>query len=125
MITEYHVQLILDKMDELRADLKELIDLFVAAECKITQQPTEMEVHMDEQKTPESVTINEQGISTAESSSVPETREAAAEKAVVQDTKPAKSKTATFKAYRVAGGQLSWNKWKEAGMPEKPEDAQV
>lgn len=125
MITEYHVQLILDKMDELRADLKELIDLFVAAECKITQQPTEMEVHMDEQKTPESVTINERGISTAESSSAPETREAAAEKTVAQDTKPAKSKTATFKAYRAAGGQLSWNKWKEAGMPEKPEDAQV
>lgn len=125
MITEYHVQLILDKMDELRADLKELIDRFVSAECKITQQPTEMEVYMDEQKTPESVTITEQGISTAEGNSVPETREAAAEKAVAQDTKPAKSKTATFKAYRAAGGKLSWKKWQDAGMPEKPEDAQV
>lgn len=120
MITEYHVQLILDKMDELRADLKELIDRFVSAECKITQQPTEMEVHMDEQKTPESVTITEQGISTTECNSAPETQEAAAENAVEKDTKPAKSKTAMFKAYKAAGGELSWKKWQDAGMPEKP-----
>lgn len=120
MITEYHVQLILDKMDELRADIKELTERFVAAECKITQQPTEMEVHMDEQKTSESVTITEQGISTAEGNSVPETREAAAEKTVAQDAEPAKSKTAMFKAYRAAGGKLSWKKWQDAGMPEKP-----
>ena len=125
MITEYHVQLILNKMDELRADLKELTDMFMAAGCKITQQPTKLEVYMDEQNTPESVTINEQGASTADSSSAPETHKAAAEKAVAKDAKPVKSKTATFKAYRAAGGQLSWNKWKAAGMPEKPEDAQV
>lgn len=125
MITEYHVQLILNKMDELRADLKELTDIFMAAGCKITQQPTKLEVYMDEQNTPESVTINEQGASTADSSSAPETHEAAAEKAVAKYAKPAKSKTATFKAYRADGGKLSWKKWQAAGMPEKPEDAQV
>lgn len=125
MITEYHVQLILNKMDELGANLKELIDLLKAAGCKITQQPTEMEVYMDEQKTPESVTINEQGISTTEGNSAPETREAAAEKTVAQDAKPAKSKTAVFKAYRAAGGKLSWKKWQDAGMPENADAAQV
>ena len=75
---------------------------------------------MDEQKTPESVTITEQGISTPDGTPAPEIREATAEKTVAQDTKPAKSKTATFKAYRAAGGKLSWKKWQDAGMPEKP-----
>lgn len=124
MITEYHVQLILNKMDELGNHIKELVSLF-RTEDKTIQQPTEMEVYMDEQKIPESVTITEQGISTAEVNSAPETREAAAEKTVAQDTKPAKSKTAMFKAYRAAGGKLSWKKWQDAGMPEKQEDAQV
>lgn len=119
MITEYHVQLILNKMDELGNHIKELVSLF-RTEDKTIQQPTEMEVYMDEQKIPESVTITEQGISTAEVNSAPETREAAAEKTVAQDTKPAKSKTAMFKAYRAAGGQLSWKKWQDVGMPEKP-----
>lgn len=119
MITEYHVQLILNKMDELRADFKKLVELFTSDD-KTIQQPTEMEVHMEEQKMPESVTITEQGVSTAEANPLPETPEAVADKTAVQGTKPAKSKTAMFKAYRAAGGQLSWNKWKDAGMPEKP-----
>lgn len=119
MITEYHVQLILNKMDELRDGIKKLTDLF-ASENRIIQQPTEMEVHMDEQKTPESVTITERGASTAECNSAPETQEATAEKKVAQDAEPAKSKTAMFKAYRAAGGKLSWKKWQDAGMPEKP-----
>lgn len=126
MITEYHVQLILNKMDELRADIKKLVELFTSDD-KTIQQPTEMEVYMDEQKTPESVTITEQGVSTAEANPVPDTPEAVADKTTVQGTKPAKSKskTAMFKAYRAAGGKLSWKKWQDAGMPEKPEDAQV
>lgn len=125
MITEYHVQLILEKMNELRKGQLELIDLLKAGQ-QIQQTTTPLEVNMnEEQNTPESVTINEQGASTAEANPAPETHEAAAEKAVAKDAKPAKSKTATFKAYRAAGGKLSWKKWQDAGMPEKPEDAQV
>lgn len=124
MITEYHVQLILNKMDELRADIKELIDLLKTGQ-QIQQTTFPLEVHMEEQKTPESVTITEQGVSTAEANPVPETPEAVADKTVVQGAERGKSKTATFKAYRAAGGKLSWKKWQDAGMPEKPEDAQV
>lgn len=126
MITEYHVQLILNKMDELRADIKELINLFTSDDKTIQQTTTPLEVNMnEEQKTPESVTITEQGASTAEANPVPETHEAVADKTAVQGAEHGKSKTATFKAYRAVGGKLSWKKWQDAGMPEKPEDAQV
>ena len=126
MITEYHVQLILNKMDELRAVLKELVNLFTSDDKAIQQTTTPLEVNMnEEQKTPESVTITEQGASTTEANPLPETPEAVADKTAVQGAERAKSKTATFKVYRAAGGKLSWKKWQDAGMPEKPEDAQV
>lgn len=130
MITDYHIQLITRKMDELLAGQKELIDL-LKAERQIITQTTQLEVTMEEQKTPESVTINEQGISTPVENSVPETPNPMVEQPVAQDAepevKPAKKKspTAMFKAYRAAGGKLSWKKWHDAGMPEAAEVAQV
>ena len=134
MITEYHIQLIIRKMEELQAGQRELIDL-LKQERQIINSITPSEVKMEEeQKTPESVTINEQGVSTPVENSVPETPNPTVEQPAAQDAEPGvkpakkKSPTAMFKAFREAGGKLSWAKWKAAGMPASPDaepDAKV
>lgn len=131
MITEYHIQLLTRKMDEIIANQKELIGLLKAEQetvnnytkkTEVTMEPQETTIDVravcDAEQTPnESVTIaqdEEAGVSTAASKD-----EAVAPKA------KGLSKTAAFKKYRGNGGMLSWKKWQDAGMPEAAEVAEV
>lgn len=131
MITEYHIQLLTRKMDEIVDNQKELIGLLKVERDTVNPYIKKTEVTMEQEETKidnqtenaaeqtpnESVTIaqdEEASVATTESKDEPKAPKA-----------KRMNKTAMFKAYRAAGGQLSWNKWKAAGMPEKPEDAQV
>ena len=131
MITEYHIQLLTRKMDEIIANQKELIGLLKAEQetvnpyikkTEVTMEPEEITIDVRavcdaEQKPNESVTIaqdEEAGVATTASKD-----EAVAPKA------KGLSKTAAFKKYRGNGGKLSWKKWQDAGMPEAAEVAQV
>lgn len=134
MITEYHVQLILGKMDELRKGQLELIDLLKAGQ-QVQQTTNPLEVHMSEEVKNEaapSVVIGENGAQRLNNEpvepTVVETKDipdvgidmAAAgtrDKTAVATPKPL-SKTQRFKNYRANGGKLSWDKWKEAGQPD-------
>lgn len=131
MITEYHIQLLTRKMDEIVDNQKELIGLLKAERDTVNHYIKKTEVTMEQEETKidnqtakaadqapnESVTIaqeEEAGVSTAASKD-----EAVAPKA------KGMSKTATYKKYRENGGTLSWKKWQDAGMPEAAEVAKV
>ena len=126
MITDYHIQLITRKMDALLEGQKELIDL-LKAERQIITQTTQLEVTMEQEETKidnqaavaaeqtpsESVTITESGepkVSTTSENEASRTKDSAKKF----------NKTQAFKDYKAAGGELSWNKWKAAGMPLVP-----
>lgn len=131
MITEYHIQLLTRKMDEIIANQKELIGLLKAEQdtvnpyikkTEVTMEPEETKIDNQatdaaEQTPNESVTIaqdEEVSVSTTESKGEPEAPKA-----------KGMSKTAAFKKYRAEGGKLSWKKWQDAGMPEAAEVAKV
>ena len=131
MITEYHIQLLTRKMDEIIANQEELIGLLKAEQetvnhyikkTEVTMEPEEITIDVRavcdaEQKPNESVTIaqdEEAGVATT----------ASKDEAVAPKAKGI-SKTAAFKKYRGNGGKLSWKKWQDAGMPEAAEVAQV
>lgn len=71
-------------------------------------------------QTPESVTITQADEQTAATPA----SELAVDDTKVAEPKPL-SKTKKFEGYRAAGGKLSWNKWKAAGMPLTPDDNPV
>ena len=130
MITEYHIQLLTRKMDEIIANQEELIGLLKAEQdtvnpyiktTEVTMEKEETKIDnqaVDAAKTPnESVTIaqdEEAGVATTESKDEPKAPKA-----------KGMSKTAAYKKYRDNGGKLSWKKWQDAGMPEAAEVAKV
>ena len=131
MITDYHIQQLTRKMDEIIANQNELIGLLKAERDTVNPYIKKTEVTMEKEErtidnlsapkplqTPnESVTIaqdEEAGVATTESKD-----ETVASKA------KGLSKTAAFKKYRENGGKLSWKKWQDAGMPEAAEVAKV
>lgn len=125
MITEYHIDKLLKKMDELLDVGREILTCLKAGE-QVQQSTTQLEVKMaeetntTEQQTPESVTITQ----TSEPTVTTPAEETTVEKP--KDAEPKQlSKTKKFEGYRAAGGKLSWNKWKAAGMPLKPDDNPV
>ena len=121
MITEYHINMILAKMDELlkvqSAILSGLKRIYNRPEG-LKQLKQTMETIMEQEQktipeTPQSVTITESG-----EPKVSTTTENEASK--TKDSAKKFNKTQAFKDYRAAGGELSWNKWKAAGMPLVP-----
>lgn len=126
MITDYHIQLITRKMDELLAGQKELIDL-LKAERQIITQTTQLEVTMEQEETK----IDNQAENAAEQTpneSVTITQDIKPDESTAPEKEASKTKesgkkfnkTKAFKDYQAAGGTLSWNKWKAAGMPLEP-----
>lgn len=125
MITEYHIDKLLKKMDE-QIEVGREILAYLKANKQVQQSTAQLEVKMGEetnnteQQTPESVTITQTDEPTVTT---------LAEVAPADNTKVAEpkqlSKTKKFEGYRAAGGKLSWNKWKAAGMPLKPDDNPV
>lgn len=121
MITEYHVKMILTKMDELlevqSAILSRLTNIVKRTE-ELEQLKQTMETIMEQEQktipeTPQSVTITESGepkVSTDKENEASKTKDSAKKF----------NKTQAFKDYKAAGGGLSWNKWKAAGMPLVP-----
>lgn len=131
MITEYHIQLLTRKMDEIIANQEELIGLLKAEQDTVNPYIKKTEVTMEQEKTKidnqaenaaeqmpnESVTIaqdEEAGVATTASKDEP-----------VAPKAKGMSKTAAYKKYRENGGKLSWKKWQDAGMPEAAEVAKV
>ena len=122
MITDYHIQLIVGKMDKLLEVQNAMLDelrKMVKRPPELEQLKQTMESIMEEQKetipeTPQSVTITQD---TESSVSL-----VADEKSATVNEKPKRfNKTQAFKDYQAAGGKLSWNKWKAAGMPLTPD----
>lgn len=127
MITEYHIQLLTRKMDEIVDNQKELIGLLKAERDTVNPYIKKTEVTMEKEETKvdnqavdaaeqtpnESVTITESGepkVSTTSENEASRTKDSAKKF----------NKTQAFKDYKAAGGELSWNKWKAAGMPLVP-----
>lgn len=125
MITEYHIQLLIGKLNEIIANQNELIGLLKAEQC--TVKPYKTEVTME----PEETTIDNQAVNDAsqtpnESVTITESGEPKVsttsenEESRTKDSAKKFNKTQAFKDYKAAGGELSWNKWKAAGMPLVP-----
>lgn len=124
MITDYHIQIIVGKMDELlevqSAMLSELRKM-VKRPPELEQLKQTMENIMEQEhkniENQQSVTIDDGRVDTcSEPVSIANENEAPKTKGSAK----ALSKTQAFKNYRAAGGALSWNKWKLAGMPLVP-----
>lgn len=130
MISEYHINLVLGKMDKILENQRMILQQLVAGNNKISGQlpetiykrDPEPEVAEESEETVEWPADKPQEAETAEDAA-----EDPAETEIAEDDvqeKPSKgskekSKTQLFKEYRSAGGQLSWRRWKLAGMPEK------
>lgn len=125
MITDYHIQIIVGKMDELlevqSAMLSELRRM-VKRPPELEQLKQTMENIMEQEQNnienQQSVTIDDGRVDTCSEPEVSTASENEAPK--TKGSAKALSKTQSFKNYRAAGGTLSWNKWKLAGMPLVP-----
>jgi hypothetical protein len=130
MISEYHINLVLGKLDKVLENQRMILQQLVAGNNKISgslpetiyKREPEPEVAEESEETVEWPADKPQEDETAE-----DTAEAPVETENVKEgveEKPSKctkekSKTQLFKEYRATGGQLSWRRWKLAGMPEK------
>lgn len=127
MITEYHIQLLTRKMDEIVDNQKELIGLLKAEQDTVNHYIKKTEVTMEKEETK----IDNQVENTAEQTpneSVTITQDIKPDESTAPEKEASKTKesgkkfnkTKAFKDYQAAGGTLSWNKWKAAGMPLEP-----
>lgn len=132
MISEYHINLVLGKLDKVLENQRMILQQLVAGNNKISGSLPETIYKRDPEPEPEVAEESEETVEwPADKQQETETSEDAAEAPVetesVEDItkeKPSKgpkekSKTQLFKEYRATGGQLSWRRWKLAGMPEK------
>lgn len=121
MITDYHIQIIVGKMDkliEVQSDILSRLTNLAKRTEELEQLKQTMETIMQEQnqtipETTQSVIITESGepkVSTSTENEASKTKDSAKKF----------NKTQAFKDYKAAGGELSWNKWKAAGMPLVP-----
>ena len=131
MITEYHIQLLTRKMDEIIANQNELIGLLKAEQDTVILYTKKPEVTMEQEETKiDSQVANAAEQAPNESVTIAQDEEAGVATTASKDEAVAPkakglSKTAAFKKYRGNGGKLSWKKWQDAGMPEAAEVAQV
>ena len=127
MITEYHIQLLTRKMDEIVDNQKELIELLKAERDTVNPYIKKTEVTMEQEETKidnqaandASQTPNE-SVAVAESGEPKVSTTSENEASKTKDSAKKFNKTQAFKDYKAAGGELSWNKWKAAGMPLVP-----
>jgi hypothetical protein len=122
MISEYHINLVLGKLDKILENQRMILQQLVAGNNKISGQLPETIYKRDPE--PEVAEESEETVEwPADKPQEAETAEDAAEAPVetesAEDITKEKSKTQLFKEYRAGGGQLSWRRWKLAGMPEK------
>lgn len=121
MITDYHIQIIVGKIDkliEVQSEILSRLTNIAERTEELEQLKQTMETIMEQEQktipeTPQSVTITESGepkVSTATENEASKTKDSAKKF----------NKTQAFKDYKAAGGELSWNKWKAAGMPLVP-----
>ena len=131
MITEYHIQLLTRKMDEIIANQNELIGLLKAEQDTVILYTKKPEVTMEQEETKiDSQVANAAEQAPNESVTIAQDEEAGVATTASKDEAVAPkakglSKTAAFKKYRGNGGKLSWKKWQDAGMPEAAEVAEV
>lgn len=130
MISEYHINLVLGKLDKILENQRMILQQLVAGNNKISgslpetiyKRDPEPEVVEESEETVEWPADRPQDTATAEDAAKAPAETETAEDDVQE--KPSKgpkekSKTQLFKEYRAGGGQLSWRRWKLAGMPEK------
>ena len=130
MISEYHINLVLGKLDKVLENQRMILQQLVAGNNKISgslpetvyKRDPEPEVAEESEETVEWPSDRPQEAETAKDAAEAPAETKTAEVDVKE--KPSngskeKSKTQLFKEYRAAGGQLSWRRWKLAGMPEK------
>ena len=126
MISEYHINLVLGKLDKILENQRMILQQLVAGNNKISgslpetiyKRDSEPEVAEESEETVEWPADKPQEAETAEDAAeAPAETENAKEKPSKGSKE--KSKTQLFKEYRATGGQLSWRRWKLAGMPEK------
>lgn len=130
MISEYHINLVLGKLDKILENQRMILQQLVAGNNKISgslpetvyKRDPEPDVADESDETVEWPADKPHDAETAEDAAKSPVETEKAEDDVKD--KPSngskeKSKTQLFKEYRAAGGQLSWRRWKLAGMPEK------
>lgn len=130
MISEYHINLVLGKLDKILENQRMILQQLVAGNNKISgslpetiyKRDPEPEVAEESEETVEWPADKPQEAETAEDAAkAPVENENAKDDVQEKPSKgpKEKSKTQLFKEYRATGGQLSWRRWKLAGMPEK------
>ena len=126
MISEYQINQVLGKLDKILENQRMILQQLVAGNNKISgslpetiyKRDSEPEVAEESEETVEWPADKPQEAETAEDAAeAPAETENAKEKPSKGSKE--KSKTQLFKEYRAGGGQLSWRRWKLAGMPEK------
>lgn len=128
MISEYHINLVLGKMDKILENQRMILQQLVANNNKIGGKlPPVYEPEPETPKCQADEATSSKTADTCTEASVPVGHESLAEglcdngDSAVVCPRPSKelSKTQLFKSYRDKGGKLSWNKWKAAGMPQE------
>ena len=122
MISEYHINLVLGKLDKILENQRMILQQLVAGNNKISgslpetvyKPAPEPEVAEESDETVEWPADKPQEAETVEDAAETENAEEKPSNGPKE-----KSKTQLFKEYRATGGQLSWRRWKLAGMPEK------
>lgn len=129
MISEYHINLVLGKMDKILENQRMILQQLVANNNKIGGKlpPSVYEPEPEASKCQVDEATSSRITDTCTEVNAPVGHESLAEDlcdngdSAVVCPRPSKelSKTQLFKSYRDKGGKLSWNKWKAAGMPQE------
>lgn len=138
MISEYHINLVLGKMDKILENQRMILQQLVANNNKIGGKlpPSVYEPEPETSELPEPEATNNETadactevnaivghkspcINQPEENAVPAFRVAKVGASSSSGLSKEPSKTQLFKSYRDKGGKLSWNKWKAAGMPQE------
>ena len=75
---------------------------------------------IDNQAAPKPLQTPNESVTIAESGEPKVSTTSENEASRTKDSAKKFNKTQAFKDYKAAGGELSWNKWKAAGMPLVP-----
>ena len=130
MISEYHINLVLGKMDKILENQRMILQQLVANNNKIGGKlpPSVYEPEPETSKCQSDEAVNneiadactEANVSVGhESPCINKPEENKDGTAFSSGKSKEPSKTQLFKSYRDKGGKLSWNKWKAAGMPQE------
>lgn len=130
MISEYHINLVLGKMDKILENQRMILQQLVANNNKIggklppsvyEPEPEASKCQVDEATNDETAGACTEADAPVghESPCIDQPEEHKDGTAFCSGLSKEPSKTQLFKSYRDKGGKLSWNKWKAAGMPKE------